>query len=118
MPNNRGIGAAGVQLTDTAVKEHGDTEFTLHTTKGLLRLERPKAGSTPLSALVELDAFVLHGQDVLKHVSGSAALFGNGGVHPAADVQAALRGLVGRQVASASLARRLTWPVAGGRDRG
>jgi hypothetical protein len=32
-----------------------------------------------MSALVELDAFVLHGQDVLNHVSARAELFGNGG---------------------------------------
>jgi hypothetical protein len=78
VPDNRGIGAARVQLTYTAVKQPGDTAFTLHTTGGRLQLADPDAGSTPLSALVELDAFVLHGQDVLKHVSAHAELFGNG----------------------------------------
>jgi hypothetical protein len=47
VPDNRGIGATGVQLTYTAAKEPGDTAFTLHTTGGLLRLEDPDEGSTP-----------------------------------------------------------------------
>ncbi|MGH7061193.1 MAG: hypothetical protein ACREFH_12455, partial [Stellaceae bacterium] len=78
VPDNRGIGAAGVDLTYTAVKEPGDAAFTLHATGGKLALADPDAGSVPLSALVEFDAFVLHGQDVLKHVSARAELFGNG----------------------------------------
>lgn len=77
--NNRGIGAAGVQLTYTAVKEPGDTAFILHTTGGQLRLADPDAGRTPLSARIEIDARVLHGQDVLSQVSAHAELFGNGG---------------------------------------
>jgi hypothetical protein len=79
VPDNRGIGAASVDLTYTAVKEPGDRAFTLHTAEGKLRLADPDAGSTPLVARVELDARVLHGQDVLKQVSAHAELFGNGG---------------------------------------
>ena len=78
-PDNRGIGAAGVELTYTAVKEHGDAAFILHTTGGKLQLADPDAGPTPLSARVEIDARVLHGLDVLKQVSAHAELFGNGG---------------------------------------
>lgn len=77
--NNRGIGAAGVQLISTAVKEPGDSAFTLHVTGGQLRLADPDAGRIPLSARVEIDARVLSGQDVLRHVSAHAELFGNGG---------------------------------------
>jgi hypothetical protein len=77
--DNRGIGAAGVDLTYHAIKQPGDTAFTLHTTGGFLHLADPEEGSDPLSALVELDAFVLHGSDILKHFSARAELFGNGG---------------------------------------
>lgn len=78
-PDNRGIGAAGVQLIYTAVKEAGDRSFTLHTTGGNLRIDDPDAGSIPLIARVEIDALVLHEQDVLARVSAHAELFGNGG---------------------------------------
>jgi hypothetical protein len=78
-PDNRGIGGAGVQLTYSAIKEAGDTAFTLHTTGGQLRLADPGAGLVPLVARVEIDARVLSGQSVLKQVSASAELFGNGG---------------------------------------
>jgi hypothetical protein len=68
-----------VALTYSAIKEPGDTAFTLHTTQGKLDIEDPEAGSTPLVSRVELDARVLHGADVLKQVSAHAELFGNGG---------------------------------------
>jgi hypothetical protein len=49
------------------------------TTEGKLLLADPDAGRVPLVSRVEIDARVLSGQDVLKHVSASAELFGNGG---------------------------------------
>jgi hypothetical protein len=79
VPDNRGLGAASVDLTYTAAKEPGDASFTLHTAEGHLQIADPDAGSIPLSARVELDARVLHGSDVLKHVAAHAELFGNGG---------------------------------------
>lgn len=72
-------GAAGVDLTYTATKEHGDKSFTLHVTGGKLHLIDPDAGSDPLSAFVDLEAFVRHGTDTLSHTLQRASLSGNGG---------------------------------------
>jgi hypothetical protein len=78
-PGDGGIGAAGVDLTYTATKEHGDKSFTLHVTGGKLQLIDPDAGSDPLSAFVDLEAFVRHGTDTLSHTLERASLSGNGG---------------------------------------
>jgi hypothetical protein len=78
-PTDGGIGAAGVDLTYTAIKEHGDAAFTLHVPGGKLQLIDPDAGRDPLSAFVDLEAFVSSGGGVLSHTVERAALTGNGG---------------------------------------
>jgi hypothetical protein len=78
-PGDGGRGAAGVDLTYTANKEHGDTSFTLHVTGGKLQLIDPDAGSDPLDAFVDLEAFVTSGSSIISHTTERAELSGNGG---------------------------------------
>ena len=75
-----GLGFARVQLTYKAIKQFGDTAFVLNIVPGLLEIDDPGAGSTPLSASVTLDAGVFGPTgDRLTGASAHADLTGNGG---------------------------------------
>lgn len=78
-PGDLGRGEADVHVDYTAVKQHGDHAFTLNVSGGAMRLVDPDAGLLPLDAEVDLEARISHGASVLRDVTASARLHGNGG---------------------------------------